>query len=72
LLSTWWLWAYWPVRKLAREGQQRGKLVTAFWNRVPCRPIARAVNGIARIVPIAWSSVMTTTTFGLGSAALGA
>ena len=32
-----WLWAYWPVRKVARDGQQSGKLTTLRSNVVAPR-----------------------------------
>ena len=41
-----WLCVYWPVMKLAREGQHSGLLTTAFLSSVPCLPTTRLVNGI--------------------------
>ena len=36
LPATPWLWAYWPVMKVARAGQQRGNESIASANVVPC------------------------------------
>ena len=64
LLSTRWLCAYWPVRKVARDGQQSGKLAKLFEKVAPWSPIRLSVRGMASIAADVWSSVITTTTFG--------
>src|ERR671914_159679 len=49
LVSTPLLCEYWPVRKVAREGQQRGLLTNEFANVVPAPPIRALVRGMACI-----------------------
>ena len=47
-----WLWAYWPVMKVARAGQQSGNESTASANVVPCvgeqAPDVRHVRDVGR------------------------
>ncbi len=57
---------YWPVRKVAREGQQSEKLTKLFRNVAPCSPISVLTLSITRIDSSVWSSVWITSTLGLG------
>ncbi len=68
LCSTPWLWAYCPVRLVARAGQHSGKLAKAWSKRVPWPPRSAFSCGIAGTLAAVWSSVMTTTTFGWAEA----
>jgi hypothetical protein len=52
------------VRKVAREGQQSGKLAKLLLKVTPAPASFRSTIGITRIVSTAWSSVITTTMFG--------
>ena len=65
LLTTRWLWAYWPVRKVEREGQQSEKLTKLFLNVAPCAPISELTLAITRIDLTVWSSDSITSTLGL-------
>jgi hypothetical protein len=58
------LWLYWPVRNVAREGQQREKETKLFSNVVPGATSRRWTLAITRSDSTVWSSVITTTTFG--------
>ena len=62
--STPWLWAYWPVMKVARAGQQSGKESTASANVVPCRRAAAGRSACTATSAAAMSSVITTRMFG--------
>src|ERR687895_207453 len=62
--STRWLWAYCPVRNVARDGQQSAKETTACVKVVPFCASRRLTFRITRIDSSVWSSVMKTTTFG--------
>jgi hypothetical protein len=64
LPATPWLWAYWPVMKVAREGQQSGNESTASANVVPRAASRRLTFGIFATSAWAWSSVITTRMFG--------
>src|SRR5215207_8269641 len=59
-----WLWAYWPVMNVARDGQQSGKESIALLNDVPWRASSRLTFGIFATSLSAWSSVITTRMFG--------
>jgi hypothetical protein len=61
---TWWLWAYWPVRNVARDGQHTGKEATFWANVTPSSPMSRSVLVRTDIDANVWSSVMITTMFG--------
>ena len=67
--STPWLWAYWPVRNVARDGQQSEKLTKLFANVTPWSPISELTLCITFIDSRVWSSVSITTMFGLPCAA---
>ncbi len=69
LLSTPWLCAYWPVRKVARDGQQSDMLTKLFSNVAPWLPISELTLPITRIDSTVWSSVSITTMFGRAWAA---
>ena len=69
LPMTLWLWAYWPVMKVARAGQQSGNESTASAKVVPCRPSRRLTFGMCVTSAVAWSSVITTRMFGRPSLA---
>ncbi len=71
LSSTPWLCAYWPVRNVARDGQQSGKLTKLFVNVTPRSAISDCTFPITDADAAVWSSVMITTTFGLGLGRLG-
>jgi hypothetical protein len=58
------LWAYWPVRNVAREGQQSGHEAKLDSNVTPSSASNRRTFGIAASVDAVWSSVSMTTTFG--------
>jgi hypothetical protein len=58
------LWAYWPVRNVAREGQQREKVAKLLSNVVPWSASRVFTFPITRNDSTVWSSVMITTTFG--------
>src|SRR3954470_24802066 len=64
LPSTPWLCAYWPVMKVARDGQQSGNESTAFVNLVPCAASSLRTFGIWARSAAAWSSVITTRMLG--------
>ena len=49
MLDTPWLWAYCPVRNVAREGQQSEKLTKLFLNVAPWAPISELTFCITRI-----------------------
>src|SRR3954468_16209262 len=70
LPATPWLCAYWPVMKVAREGQQSGNESTALVNFVPCCASSLRTFGIFATSAAAWSSVITTRMFGRPSLAL--
>ena len=60
-----WLWPYWPVRKVDRDGQQSGNETKLFVNVVP-RAASRVFTFVmTRIDSTVWSSVIRTTMFGL-------
>ena len=59
-----WLCAYWPVRKVARDGQQSEKLTKLFANVAPWSPISELTLCITFIDSTVWSSVSITSTFG--------
>ena len=63
------MWAYCPVRKVAREGQQSEKLTKLFWKVAPWAPISEFTFAITRIDSTVWSSVSMTSTLGRASAA---
>ena len=62
--STPWLWAYWPVRKVAREGQQSANDAKLLSKDVPWAMSSRLTFFMTRIDSTVWSSVMITTMFG--------
>ena len=64
VFETPWLWAYCPVRKVAREGQQSEKLTKLFWKVAPWAPISEFTFVMTRIDSTVWSSVSMTSTFG--------
>ena len=64
LPATPWLCAYWPVMKVAREGQQSGNESTASANVVPFAASRRLTFGMCARSACAWSSVITTRMFG--------
>jgi len=64
LPATPWLWAYWPVMKVARDGQHSGKESTVSANVVPWAASSLRTFGIFATSVSAWSSVMTTRMFG--------
>src|SRR5687768_16434923 len=64
-----WLWPYWPVMYVAREGQQSGNDAKLFVNDVPCRASNDSTLAITRIDSTVWSSVITTTMFGFACGA---
>ena len=59
-----WLWAYWPVMKVARAGQQSGKESIASAKVVPCLASSRLTWGMNWTSVVAMSSVITTRMFG--------
>src|SRR5918994_4334152 len=59
-----WLWPYWPVMNVARDGQQSGNDAKLFANVVPWRARRVFTFAITRIDSTVWSSVITTTMFG--------
>src|SRR5215211_5114441 len=59
-----WLCAYCPVRNVARDGQQSGKLTKLFAKLVPNRATRPLTLLITRIDSAVWSSLITTTTLG--------
>ena len=62
--STPWLCAYWPVRKVARDGQQSENEAKLLSNDVPWATSSRLTFFMTRIDSTVWSSVMITTMFG--------
>ena len=64
LPATPWLWAYCPVMKVAREGQQSGNESIASANVVPRLASRRFTFGMCATSAWAWSSVITTRMFG--------
>jgi hypothetical protein len=40
------VWAYWPIRMLARLGQHRGVVMKAFENSTPEPPSSARVSGM--------------------------
>jgi len=64
LSLTPWLWLYWPVSSVARDGQHNGNVTNAFENVVPWSARRRCTWGITRIDSSVWSSVRITTMFG--------
>src|SRR5688500_1558001 len=61
-----WLWAYRPVRKETRAGQQRGVVANARVNAVPWEPNHSSVRGMTGASGISrWSSVTMRRMFGL-------
>ena len=63
-----WLCAYWPVRRVERDGQQSGKDAKLFSNVVPSPASSVRTFVITRTDSTVWSSVMITSTFGLAGA----
>ena len=64
---TVWLWAYWPVRNVEREGQQSGERREVVLEG-GLRPRAGRTFAITRTDSTVWSSVMITSTFGVAGA----
>ena len=62
-----WLWAYWPVMKVARAGQQSGNESTASAKVVPFFARSFRTFGISFRSAADMSSVITTRMFGLPS-----
>ena len=62
--STPWLCAYWPVRNVARDGQQSANDAKLLSNDVPWATSRRLTFFMTRIDSTVWSSVMITTMFG--------
>jgi hypothetical protein len=60
---------YCPVRRVARDGQQSGKLTKLLVNVVPLLPSRSWVRGMNLICSTVWSSVMTITKLGRATAA---
>jgi len=58
------LCAYWPVRNVARDGQQSENETKLLSNVTPCSPSRRFVRSMTFIDSSVWSSVMMTTMFG--------
>ena len=59
-----WLCAYWPVRKVARDGQQSEYETKLLSNVTPWSAISDFTFGMTRIDSTVWSSVSRTMTFG--------
>src|ERR671924_2214552 len=59
-----WLWPYWPVMNVVREGQQSGNDAKLFVNVVPRAASSAFTFDITRIDSTVWSSVMRTAMFG--------
>ena len=64
LPQTPWLCAYWPVRKVERDGQQSEYETKLLSKVTPWSAISVFTFGMTRIDSTVWSSVMRTTTFG--------
>src|SRR5687768_1538655 len=64
-----WLWPYWPVMYVAREGQQSGNDAKLFVNVVPRRASNASTLLITRSDSTVWSSAITTTMFGFAAGA---
>jgi hypothetical protein len=62
---TVWLWAYWPVRNVERDGQHSGNDAKLFSKVVPSAASSARTFAITRTDSTVWSSVMITSTFGL-------
>ena len=62
--STPWLWEYWPVNRVERDGQQSGLDTKERSKVVPRSPSVRRTPDITRIDSSVWSSVITITMFG--------
>src|SRR5215211_2444691 len=62
LPMTVWLWAYWPVRKVDRDGQQSGNDAKLFWKVVPSAARSARTFVITRTDSTVWSSVMAPST----------
>ena len=60
-----WLWAYWPRRMEVREGQHRGVVTKARSYVVPRSTSRDWTFGISEIEAASWSSVSTSSMFGL-------
>ena len=65
--STPWLCGYWPVRNVARDGQQSGNEAKLLVNVAPSPPSCWLVWLMKRIESAVWSSDITTTTLGRSS-----
>jgi hypothetical protein len=63
-----WLWPYWPVMNVARDGQQSGNDAKLFTKVVPWRPSSVLTFAITRSDSTVWSSAISTTMFGLAAA----
>ena len=63
-MCTPWLWAYWPVKSVERDGQQSEVLTMLLLKVTPAFPIRRRVLGRNRIVSAVWSSVISITILG--------
>src|SRR3954447_19223141 len=66
---TKWLWAYCPVRYVARDGQHNENETTLFANVTPLAAINACTFVSTRIDSRVWSSVMTMTMFGCSAVA---
>ena len=64
IAPTPWLCAYWPVRKVERDGQQSENETKLLSKVTPWSAISAFTFGMTRIDSTVWSSVMRTTTFG--------
>ncbi len=62
------MWAYWPVRWVAREGQHSGKEAIEFSKVVPSAASSAPVCGMYFREAAVWSSVIITTTLGRAAA----
>ncbi len=59
-----WLCAYWPVRNVARDGQQSEYETKLLSKVTPWSAISDFTFGMTRIDSTVWSSVMKTMTLG--------
>src|SRR3954447_16380204 len=59
-----WLCAYWPVRNVARDGQQSEYETKLLSNVTPWSEISVFTFGMTRIDSSVWSSVSKTMTLG--------
>jgi len=64
-----WLWAYFPVRNVALEGQHWGVVTTAFGKEAPAFATRVCSLSILNADAGSWSSVSTKRMFGLCAAA---